>query len=146
MLTQRFPRCQSTSSRVSNPGFRRYLRTEPVEDLLAGPMHDAGLAKDVSIELLEVTDAMRDPGYIGMHTDRHDPARDGTFFVQAIELGAAAAQHLLGRVVLNDHHRDIVDLHGVRHREHRAARSRYVDRLVVEHPVGDILDPKLGTV
>src|SRR5208283_1371280 len=56
MLTRRFPRCQS----IRASGRRGSLASEPVEDLLAGPMHDARFAQHVPIQSLKIADAVRD--------------------------------------------------------------------------------------
>src|SRR5208283_2492377 len=81
-----------------------------------------------------------------VHAYCHDPARPDAFLVQAIEVIAAAAQHFLGRVVLHDHHGNVVDLNRVGYRDDRAMRGRDVDGLVVENPVGDVLDAGFGQV
>ena len=107
-------------------------------------MQNAGLAEHVTIQPLEIADAVRDARDIGMDADRHHATRHRTFLVQAIEVIAAAAQQLLGRMMLHDHHRDVVYLDRVRNREHRTVRGRDVDRLVVEHPVGDVFDSGFG--
>src|SRR6266568_5861777 len=98
MLTQRFPSCQLTwlwSSRIARPGCRRHLGAEPVQDLLAGPVYNPGLAQHVTIQLLEITDAVRNARDIGVDADRHDPDRRRAVLVQAIEVITAAPQHFI---------------------------------------------------
>src|SRR5713226_6980466 len=60
----------------------RHLGAEPVENLLAGPVQNAGLAEHVTIQPLEIADAVRDARDIGMDADRHDATRHRTFLVQ----------------------------------------------------------------
>src|SRR5208283_945076 len=120
MLTRRFPRCQS----IRASGRRGSLASEPVEDLLAGPMHDARFAQHVPIQSLKIADAVRDARDVGMYAYCHDSARAPAFLVQAIEVIAAATQHLLGRVLLHDHHHNVVYLHRIGHRDQWAMRGR----------------------
>src|SRR3954462_15537014 len=118
----------------------------PVEDLLASPYLHAGTLQDVLEELLEVADPMRHPGDIGMYADRHDTHALLALGMQAVELVDAAAQPFLGGMVLQHHHRNVVQVHGVGHRDDRPGRGLDLARLVVEHPVGDILDARLGEI
>ena len=53
----------------------RHLLHIPIVDLLAIPMHHAGVLVDVRIKLLEILDAVRGAGDIRMHADREDPRR-----------------------------------------------------------------------
>src|SRR5262249_51597173 len=108
-----------------------HLRAKPIEDLPTGPVQHTWLGKHVAIKLLQVSDAMRHSRNIRMNTDRHHPARHQALLVETIEVISTAAQHLLGRMMLDDHHHDVVDLDGIGHREHRTVRGRDVDRLVV---------------
>ena len=47
-------------------------------------------------------------------------------------------------VVLHDHHRDVVELHGVGQRDERALGGLDDGRLVVVDPVADVLDAGFG--
>src|SRR4051812_28024464 len=118
----------------------------PVEDLLAGPHLHARTLQDVLVELLEVADAVRHAGDVGMHADRHDAHALLALGMEAVELIDAAAQPFFGGMVLEHHHRDVVQVYRVGQRDDRPGRRLDLARLVVEHPVGDILDARLGEV
>src|SRR3954469_2574811 len=54
----------------------------PVKDLFSGPQGDAWALQDVFVELLEVADAVRRTGNVGVHADRHDAGALLAFGVQ----------------------------------------------------------------
>src|SRR5215467_5444712 len=43
-------------------------------------------------------------------------------------------------MMLDNHHRDVVELHGIRQRDERALRRRNYRWLVVIHPIANVLD------
>src|SRR5687767_9510935 len=57
----------------------------PVEDLLARPHLHARPLQDVFVQLFEVADAVRHPGDVGMHADRHDAHALLAFGVKPVE-------------------------------------------------------------
>src|SRR6185503_5417430 len=79
------------------------LALVPVEDLLSGAHHDLLARKDVLVELLEVRDAVRRAGDVGMHADRHHARNPAAFAPQPVEGIGAAPQPLVRRMVLNLH-------------------------------------------
>src|SRR4051812_41733628 len=85
----------------------------PVEDLLTGPHLHPRALENVFVELLEITDAVRHAGDVGMHADGHDAHALLALGVQAVEVIDAAAQPFFRRMVLQRHHRDVVHLHRI---------------------------------
>src|SRR6185503_15372721 len=96
--SQRAARSFSFGSRASARAQSSACRSEPVKDLLARPQVHARPLPDVLVELLEVADAVRHPGDVGMHADRHDARALRALLVQAVELVDAAAEPLLRRM------------------------------------------------
>ena len=79
-----------------------------------------------------------------MHGERHHARVHRALRVEAVELILAAREPLLRRVVLDDHHRDVVELERVRDRDEGARRRLDLVGLIVVDPVGDVLDALLG--
>ncbi len=75
-----------------------------------------------------------------MHRHRHHPRVLRALRVEAVELVLAALQPLARGVVLDHHHRDVVELDRVGHRDQRPGLGADLVGLVVVHPVGDVLD------
>src|SRR5215210_1478762 len=82
----------------------------PVEDLRAVPAHNAGPAQQLGPQPLDVADAVRRARQVGMVGDRHDLRPLGRFLVQALEVVHRPQVHLLGAMVLQCHHDDVVQL------------------------------------
>ena len=93
---------------------------EPLVDLLAGRHPDALLAPDVVVDRLEVLDPVRHAVDVGMHGDRHHPRLLGALEVEPVELVAHAFEPGARFVMLDEHHRNVVELERVRHRHERA--------------------------
>jgi hypothetical protein len=75
-----------------------------------------------------------------VHGDRHDARLPRPLGVEAVELVLGSPVELGRRVVLDQHHREVVDLHRVRNGDERAARRADERGLVVVDPVADVLD------
>src|SRR5262245_14100779 len=119
-------------------------RFVPRADLFARREPDALVRGDVVVHCLEVLDAMGDAGDVRVHGERHHARVHRALRVQPVELVLAAGEPLLRRVVLDHHHRDIVELERVRDRDERARRRLDLVWLIVVDPVGDVLDALLG--
>src|SRR5258708_26442191 len=74
-----------------------YLLLVPVKDLLSRPQQHAGPLPDVFVQALEIGDAMRHAGDVGMHADRHHARALLALEVEPVEVIDAAAQPFLGR-------------------------------------------------
>src|SRR5258706_29189 len=107
-------------------------------------MHDAGLAEHISIQLLEIADAMRHAGDVRMHGDCHHAARAFAIVVEPVELVLATQQQLLGRRVLDHHHRDVVDLERVGNGHARLRGGMDPHELDVEETDGPELQDGFG--
>ena len=66
--------------------------------------------------------------------------RSADFRVEDVEMIERPSVPFVGRVVLQRHHDDVVDLEIVGQRHDRLVRGLHRYRLVVEHPVADIFD------
>ena len=103
-------------------------------------MQDAGKAVDVVVDGFEVSDAVRLPADVGMDRDRHDLRPLGAFAIEPLE-GIDAALREVGRfMMLDEHHRNVVELDRIRQRDERAVRGVDFRRLVVIVPVADVFD------
>lgn len=87
---------------------------------------------------------MRHAGQVGVDRDGHHARRLCAVEVKPVELVASAAVDLVRRLLLHGAHHHVVDLDRVGNRDDLAVPCRERDRLLVEHPVRDILDPGLG--
>src|SRR5688500_987727 len=111
--------CTYGSKRASGPGASPARALVPLVDLLAGGHPHALLLPDVVVDGLEVLDPVRHAGVVGMDGQRHHARLMRALGIQAIEVIDAAAEPLVRRVMLDDHHRDVVQLDRVRHRHER---------------------------
>src|SRR6266851_4761509 len=120
------------------------LREVPVEDLLAGPEQDAGVLLDMGERAAEIFEAVRRAHDVGVHDQGHDPGRVARIGVELVELVAGAVAILARLVMLDQHHRDIVAFLRIGEIDDRLGARRQHHRLVVEHPVADIIVALLG--
>src|SRR3954447_9976394 len=97
LLARSFSFGSSASARAQSSACLGFV---PVKDLFPGPQPRARPLADVLVQALEVRDTMRRAGDVWMHADRHHARSLLAFLVQAIERIDAAAQPLLGRMVL----------------------------------------------
>src|SRR5699024_2505970 len=67
-----------------------------------------------------------------------------TLLVEAIKLIPATPPYFVGWLQLHGAHDDIIDLHRIRQGRHVSRPGIDVNRLVIKHPVCDILDTCLG--
>ena len=81
-----------------------------------------------------------------MAGDRHHLGPLGGLGVEPFELVARAHIHDVRGMMLQRHQHDVVDLEIVGQRHHRPVRGLQRHRLVVEHPVADVLDARLRQV
>ena len=79
-----------------------------------------------------------------MHHQRHDARQIGRVGIDLLELVERAFAVFQGGVLLNRDHGDIVDFLRVGQVEDRPAARLEPDRLIVEHPVGDVVVSFLG--
>ena len=79
--------------------------------------------------------------HIGMHTDRHDTGNCFAFTPQSLKLVNTSHIQFLRTVILKQHHRDVVQFHGVRNRQHWFRFGLQPNRLVVQNPIGHVLNP-----
>ena len=107
-------------------------------------MQHAFVAEDVVVEGFEVFDSVGDAVQVGVDGDGHDAGDGGAFLVEAAELVAAAAEDLVGGLLLDGGDGDVVELDGVGDGDQGAGLGADRDGLVVEHPVGDVFDAELG--
>src|SRR5262249_60470592 len=82
----------------------------PVENLLAVPMQNAFVLVHVVVDLLEVFDPMRLPADVGMNRQSADFCALRAFGVEPVELVDRALEQIVTLVMLNQHHRNIVEL------------------------------------
>src|SRR5262249_33466790 len=116
----------------------------PVRDLRAGPEQDIALLADFLEDPAEIFGAMRRAHDVGVHRDRHHARRAFGILVDLLELVHGALVELARLVMLDQHHRDVVAFLRVGNVEDRLAARLHPYRLVVEHPVGDIVVAFLG--
>ena len=69
-----------------------------------------------------------------MHADRHDLRARFAFFIQALEMIQGARDKFIAGMMLHHHHRYVVALDVIRHRNHLSVIGAYVARLVVDDP------------
>ena len=77
---------------------------------------------------------------VRVHADGHDARRLRAVFPQAVQLQHASVVQLIAAVVLNGHQGDVIDFHGVGHGEHRPWLGLNPGGLIVNDPIGHILD------
>src|SRR5580698_3645973 len=152
---RRAPVSAPLAASVTGSGFltavSRCLRSgteEPVENLLAGPEQDVLFLADVLDDLAEIFYAMRRAHDVGMDRDRHHAGRVGGIGIDLLELVERAVGIFRRLVVLDQHHGDVVAFLRIGHVHDRLAAGFQPYRLIVEHPVGDIvvafLDQEIG--
>src|SRR5271156_6826550 len=112
----------------------------PVQNLLAGPVYDAVKAAGVLVDRLEIFDPMRLAADVRVNSKGEDFRPLPAFSVKPVELIDGAAHQILALVMLDDHHRDVVELDRVRQGEQRSCFGADHRRLVVVYPVTDISD------
>src|SRR5204863_8476910 len=79
-----------------------------------------------------------------MQADRHDPTGLGTIFIEHVELIANHPAEGLRGLTLVEERGNVVQLDGLRHREHRPGLYPHRIRLLVIDPVADVLDAVFG--
>lgn len=87
---------------------------------------------------------MRYPGDVRVDGDGHDAGVLGALGIQTLELIHGAVQELGRLVMLDHHHRDVVELDRVRDRVQRAGSGPQFTGLVVQYPIRHVFDPFLG--
>src|SRR5215813_2569752 len=120
----------------------RRLRADleiPVEDLLPGPEQHVALLADGLEDAMEILGPVRCAHDVGMHRNRHDAGGALGVGVDLFELIDGAIVEFRRLVVLDQHHGDVVAFLRVGHTDDRLAASLQPHRLVVEHPIGDIV-------
>src|SRR6267142_2008704 len=100
----------SSSDHPSELEFRHFASI-PIADLARSHQSDAVMGDDVIEQSLQIFNAMRDTGDVGVNGDRHDPRVGCALEVQPVELIGTALQKLLGRKMLQRMDDDIVGLH-----------------------------------
>ena len=80
------------------------------------------------------------PADIGVDRDRHDFRPLGAFAVEPLEAVDAALREIGRFMMLDEHHRDVVELDRVGQGDERAVRGADFRRLVVIDPVADVFD------
>jgi len=101
--------------------------------LLAGPEHHILVLGEFVEDPLEVFDAVRHAGDLGMDRDRYDTRRSRAFGVKAFELIHRPIIEFSSFVMLDHHHRYVVQLDGVGNGLHEADREGLPDRLTDWH-------------
>src|ERR1700741_446787 len=117
--SQRGARSRSLGSSASARAQSSAYRSVPVKDLGSGGEPHARPVDDVVEKPLNVGDAVRHAAYVRMHADRHYACACLAFLMQPVEVVDAAAQPFLRAVVCDEHHRDVVHLDRVGHRDDR---------------------------
>src|SRR6476620_11778378 len=102
----------------------------PVEDLLAVPVQHTLVLVHVVIDLLEVLNPVRLPADVGVDRQRADFRALRAFSVKPIELVDGALEQIVALVVLDQHHRNVVELDRIRQRDERTLGSADNGRLV----------------
>src|SRR3954452_8664057 len=97
--SHRAARCFSFGSSASALSQRAFSFV-PVKNLLPGPEPGSRTLSDVFIKALEIGDAMRRAGDVGMHADRRPARALRASLVEAVEGVDAAAQPFFRGMVL----------------------------------------------
>ena len=116
----------------------------PVEDLFAGPEHDAGPGPDVLERFAEVAEAVRRAHDVRVDDDRHDAGGLLRIGVQLFELIDGTVPVFSRGVMLDQHHCHVVAFLGIRYRHQRTTAGLQHDRLIVEHPVAHVFVAGFG--
>ena len=98
------------------------------------------MADDVVEQRLQILNAVRYAGDVGMDRDRHDPCIRSAFQVEPIELIRATLQELLGRQMLQCMDDDIVGLDRIGDRRDGPVRRGNILWQIVDYPVRHIFD------
>src|SRR5512136_291631 len=85
----------------------------PVEDLLAVPVQHALVLVHVVVDLLEIFDSVRLPADVGVDRQRAELRALRALGIEPVELINATLEQIVALVMLNQHHRNIVELDGV---------------------------------
>src|SRR5206468_8544096 len=116
----------------------------PVQNLFPRPEKNMLLLLQVSKGLLEVLDPMRHSADVRVDRNRHDSGAVRSFSVERLELILGSAKKFLRFMVLENHHRDVVQLYRIRERNERAMRRFDLVGLIIVDPVGDIVKAGFG--
>src|SRR5437762_3477275 len=116
----------------------------PVQNLFPRPEENMLLLLQVSKGLLEVLDPMRHSADVRVDRNRHDSGAVRSFSVERLELILGSAKKFLRFMVLENHHRDVVQLYRIRERNERAMRRFDLVGLIIVDPVGDIVKAGFG--
>src|SRR3990172_6953426 len=103
---------QPTRSRATNRSRRLSCShpSVPVQDLLTRPEQDTLFLFEIGVDPFEIFDSVRHPADLRMNRDRHHARALRSLSVKGLELVLGPAEKFLSLVVLDDHHRDIVQL------------------------------------
>src|SRR5262245_41408962 len=82
----------------------------PIENLLTVPMQNAFVLVHVVVDLLEVLYPMRLSTNVGMNCQRADFRALRAFGVEAVKLIDRTLQQIVAFVMLDQHHRNVVEL------------------------------------
>ena len=87
---------------------------------------------------------MRHSADVRVDRNRHHSGAVRSFSVERLELILGSAKKFLRFMVLENHHRDVVQLDAVRERNERAMRRFDLVGLIIVDPVGDIVKAGFG--
>src|SRR6266545_2400020 len=87
---------------------------------------------------------MRHSANIRMDRNRHHTNAFRSFGIESLELVLGSTKKLFRLMVLQNHHRDVVQLYTIRKRDERAALGFDLIGLIVVDPVGDVLQSGLS--
>ena len=116
----------------------------PVEDLLAVPVQHAFVLIHVVVDLLEIFDPVRLPADIGVDRQRADFRALGTLGIKPVELVDGAPEQVVALVMLDQHHRNVIELDAVGQGDERPIGGADHRRLIVVNPVADIFHARGG--
>src|SRR5262245_12250776 len=131
------------SYRGASRRWRTGLAIAP-RDLRAGPEQHVLLLADLLEDRAEMFRPVRRAHDVGVHRDRHHARRALGVGVDLLELIHGALVEFRGLVVLDQHHGHVVAFLGIGDVEDRLAAGHEPHRLIVEHPVGDVVVALLG--
>ena len=87
---------------------------------------------------------MRLAAQIGINRQRQNFRALFAFGVEAVELIDSALEQVVGLVVGDRHHRNVIELHRVGQRHQGAVHSADCCRFIIIDPIADIFDPGGG--